>query len=134
MSENPQIPVGKGKKLRGGSRTGAGRKPLPTHQKKEQFNVSLPPGDAIALKILIPSATERNELIKKWVRAYVINHGESDRLLAQSPLAAELLTYLEATDAPEHLRDRLESLIVQRDSDEVKIGEGVTKVGTSYIA
>lgn len=127
MSENLQSPVGKEKKPRGGSRTGAGRKPLPTHQKKEQFNVTLPPGDAIALKILIPSATERNELIKKWVRAYVINHGESDRLLAQSPLAAELLTYLEATDAPEHLRDRLESLIVQRISDEVKIAEGVIK-------
>ena len=61
------------------------------------------------------------------MRAYTIAGGESDRLLAQSPLAAELLAYLEATDAPEHLRDRLESLIVQRDSDEVKIGEGVTK-------
>ena len=133
MSENLQTPVSKGKKLRGGSRTGAGRKPLPTHQKKEQFNVSLPPGDVIALKILIPSATERNELIKKWVRAYVIFGGESDRLLAQSPLAAELMAYLEATDAPEHLRDRLESLIVQRASDEIKIAEGVVQVGDSLI-
>lgn len=50
-----------------------------------------------------------------------------DRLLAQSPLAAELLTYLEATDAPEELRDRLESLMVQRASDEVKIATGVIR-------
>jgi hypothetical protein len=46
------------------------------------------------------------------MRAYVVAGGESDRLLAQSPLATELLAYLEATDAPEDLHDRLKSLIL----------------------
>jgi hypothetical protein len=135
MSENLQSPVSKEKKPRGGSRTGAGRKPLPTHQKKEQFNVSLPPGDAIALKILIPSATERNELIKKWVRAYVINHGESDRLLAQSPLAAELLTYLETQSTPEaeSLAEKLQSLVVTRELDELRVEGAIELPSGAYI-
>ena len=133
MSENLQTPVSKGKKLRGGSRTGAGRKPLPTHQKKEQFNVSLPPGDVIALKILIPSATERNELIKKWVRAYVIAGGESDRLLMQSSVAVEVLAYLESTDAPQELIDKVESAIVARVVDDAKIAERVSQVGESFV-
>jgi hypothetical protein len=46
------------------------------------------------------------------MRAYVVAGGESDRLLAQSPLATELLAHLESTDAPESLRDRLKSLIL----------------------
>lgn len=60
---------------------------------------------------------ERHKLIQNWIRIYSIAGGESDRFLAQSPLAAELLAYLEATDAPDHLRDHLKSLIVQRASD-----------------
>jgi hypothetical protein len=43
-----------------------------------------------------------------------------------------LLDYLEATDAPEELRDKLESLMAARDSDEVRIAEGVVRVGDSY--
>jgi hypothetical protein len=124
MTKNLERSPGKKAMPRGRS---GGRNPLPENQKKEQICVYLPVGDVIALKILIPLAKERNNLIKGWVRAYIINHGESDRLLAQSPLAAELLAYLEATDAPEQLRDRLESLIVQRASDEDRLATGVIK-------
>ena len=76
---------------------------------------------------LVPAAADRNKLYTQWMRAYIIAGGETDRLLAQSPLAAKLLTYLEATDAPGELRDQLESLIVQQASDKVKIAAGVIK-------
>jgi hypothetical protein len=75
--------------------------------------------------LLIPVAADRSNLILSWVRAYTVAGGEGDRLLVQSPLATELLTYLEVTGAPEDLRDRLESLIVQRVSDEAKLEQGV---------
>lgn len=66
------------------------------------------------LQNLVPEPSERNRLITSWGRAYLINNGESDRLLAQSSVAAELAAYLEATDAPQDLRDKLESLVVAR--------------------
>lgn len=113
---------------------GAGRKSLPTHQKKEQFNVSLPPGDAIALKILIPSASERNDLIKEWVRAYLVARGKSDRLFAQSPTLLKAIRWIESQPEPdEELLDELHSLLVTRESDEMKIADGVTQVGDSLI-
>lgn len=110
-----------------------GRAALTDDEKREQANFYLPRWLLAAFKKLIPAAADRTNLLTSWVRAYVIAGGESDRLLAQSPLAAELLAYLEATDAPEHLRDQLESLILQRASDEIKIAEGVVQVGDSLI-
>lgn len=81
----------------------------------------------------MPVAADRSNLILSWVRTYVVANGESDRLLAQSSVAGEILNYLEAADAPQELIDKLESVIVARLSDEVKITEGVVQVGDSYI-
>ena len=111
-----------------------GRKPVYSEKNKPaQANLYLPAGDLDNFCELVPATADRNKLVTQWVRAYTIAKGDTDRLLAQSPLAAELIAYLEATDAPEELRDRLESLIVQRASDEVKIAEGVAQVGESFI-
>ena len=106
---------------------GGRKQAVSEEDRKEQANLWLPRWLNRALRELVPVGADRNNLLAGWVRAYVISGDETDRLLAQSPLAVELLTYLEATDAPEHLRDRLESLIVQRASDEVKIADGVIK-------
>lgn len=133
MKNSSDALTGKGStKKRPRGRSG-GRVPLPKEEKAETLYTSLPRWLLEAFKKLVPRGIDRSKLIISWVRAYTIANGESDRLLAQSPLAAELMAYLEATDAPEHLRDRLESLIVQRVSDEVKIAEGVVQVGESFI-
>lgn len=112
-----------------------GRISLLPEDKRELAQFYLPRWLLEAFKELMPVSGDRSNLILSWVRAYVVANGESDRLLAQSSLAAELFTYLEATDAPEELRDRLESLMVQRASDEVKIAAGVirTKNGTYIV-
>lgn len=98
-----------------------------------QTNLYIPASDFENFCELVPETAARNELATGWVRGYVTARGETDRLLAQSPTALKLLACLEATDAPEELRDELESLIVRRDSDEVKIAEGVAQVGESFI-
>lgn len=118
------------KKPRG---TKGGRKPLRKEEKAETLYTSLPRWLLEAFKKLVPRGIDRSKLIITWVRAYVAVGGETDRLLAQSSTALKLMAYLEATDAPEELRDELESLIVQRDSDEIKIAEGVAQVGESFI-
>lgn len=118
---------------RGGYREGARRPELPKRLKREKQIISFQAGDFAYFVAVMGSVKAAKKRIEEWVRAYPMARGETDRLLAQSPLAAELLTYLEATDAPEHLRDRLESLIVQRASDEIKIAEGVAQVGDSLI-
>ncbi|MEG4419374.1 hypothetical protein QUA70_12295 [Microcoleus sp. LAD1_D5] len=110
-----------------------GRTALPDDEKREQANFYLPRWLLEAFKKLIPAAADRSNLILVWVRTYVINNGESDRLLAQSSLVTKILNYLEATDAPQELIDELESVIVARASDEVKIAEGVTRVGDSFV-
>jgi hypothetical protein len=102
-----------------------GRIPLSPKDKRELAYFYLPHALLEAFKLLIPVAADRSNLILSWVRAYTVAGGEGDRLLVQSPLATELLTYLEVTGAPEDLRDRLESLIVQRVSDEAKLEQGV---------
>ena len=117
------------KSAKGGSRKGSGRPRKPAGATKIQWWVYPTEKEFEDFKAVGGTA----EQVVTWIRAYPMARGESDRLLAQSPLAAELLTYLEATDAPEHLRDRLESLIVQRASDEIKIAEGVVQVGDSLI-
>lgn len=122
ISKEPKKPRGRN----------GGRIPLSPEKKRELAYFYLPRWLLEAFKVLIPVAADRSNLVTDWVRAYVITNGESDRLLAQSPLAAELLSYLEATDAPEDLRDRLESLIVQRASDEARM-EGAAKIGNTWI-
>ena len=117
----------RGKHRGGGSRKNAGRKPMPASEKPINIDGYVATEIIEEFRKLVPAAADRNKLYTQWMRSYVIAGGETDRLLAQSPLAAELLAYLETTDAPEHLRDRLESLIVQRASDEVKIAAGVIK-------
>lgn len=111
-----------------------GRKPLPPAERAMQANIYLQAGLLENLQNLLPVAADRNKLFADWARAYVINNGESDRLLAQSPLSAKLAAYLEATDAPQELRDELESLMVARASDEVKIeGETIATKNGAYI-
>ncbi len=103
----------------GGSRTGAGRKQLPENEKSVRATFQINNGIWKYFCSQICDPAERHRLIGDWIRTYMIAGGESDRLLAQSPLATELLAYLESTDAPKSLRDRLESLIAQQASDEV---------------
>lgn len=112
---------------RGGYRKGARRPELPKRLKREKQIISFQAGDFAYFVAVVGSVDAAKKQIEQWVRTYPMARGESDRLLAQSPLAAELLTYLEATDAPEHLRDRLESLIVQRASDEDRLATEVIK-------
>lgn len=110
-----------------------GRVALPPEEKRELGYFYLPRWLLEAFKILVPAATDRSNLILSWVRAYVVANGESDRLLAQSSVAGEILSYLETTEAPQELIDKLESAIVVRASDDVKIAEGVVQVGESFV-
>jgi hypothetical protein len=107
----------RGKHRGGGRRKNSGRKPMPLNKKPINIDGYVATEVVEGFRGLVPAAADRNRLYTQWMRAYAVAGGETDRLLTQSPLATELLTYLEATDAPEDLRDRLESLIVQRTSD-----------------
>lgn len=129
-----------------------GRIPLSPEEKRVLAYFYLPRWLLEAFKELIPVAADRSNLIFSWVRAYTNTGGKTDCLLGQpllatcaknlpfcpscgrtdcllvqSPLAAELLAYLEATDAPKDLCDQLELLIMQQKSDEVKIVDGVVR-------
>ncbi|MEG4484827.1 hypothetical protein [Microcoleus sp. D2_18a_B4] len=110
-----------------------GRIPLPEEEKAETLYVSLPRWLLEAFKKLVPRGIDRSKLIINWVRAYAVAGGESDRLLMQSSVAVEVLGYLEATNAPQELIDKVESAIVARVFDDVRIAEGVTQVGDSFI-
>lgn len=90
-----------------------GRISLSPEEKRELAQFYLPRWLLEAFKELMPVAADRSNLILSWVRAYVVANGESDRLLAQSSVAGEILSYLEAADAPQELIDKLESLKVQ---------------------
>jgi len=111
----------------GGRRKGAGTKPKPEQDKKVQTNLHVSLWIWDIFLALVPKSGDRSLLIEKWIRAYVIS-GESDRLLSESPLAIEILNYLEANDAPEELVKELESLLVARASDEVRIESGVVEI------
>jgi hypothetical protein len=89
--------------------------------------ISFQAGDFADFVAIMGSVVAAKKQIERWVRAYPIVRGETDRLITQSPLAAELLAYLEATNAPENLRDWVESLIVQRESDEGKLAESAVE-------
>lgn len=125
MTDNLELM--RGKHRGGGSRKNAGRKPMPASEKPINIDGYVATEIIEGFRKSVPAAADRNRLYTQWMRAYVIAGGKTDRLLAQSLLAAELLRHLEVTDAPEELRDRLESLMVQRVSDEVKITAGVIK-------
>lgn len=96
---------------RGGHRKGARRPQIPKRLKREKQTISFQAGDFAYFVAVMGSVEAAKKQIEEWVRAYPMARSETDRLLAQSPLAAELLAYLEVTDAPESLCDRLESLI-----------------------
>ena len=108
----------------GGSH-GGGRKPKHENEKTVKATFQINNGDWKYFCALVGESAERHRLIQNWIHIYSIAGGESDHLLAQSPLAVELLNYLEATDGPEELRDKLESLIVARDFGEARIAGGV---------
>jgi hypothetical protein len=110
---------------RGGYRKGARRPELPKRLKREKQVISFQAGDFADFVAAMGSLVTAKKQIEQWVRAYPITCGETDHLLTQPLLAAELLTYLEATDAPGHLQDQLKLLIVQRKSDEVKVADRV---------
>jgi hypothetical protein len=112
---------------RGGCRRGAGRPEIPQRLKREKQVISFQAGEFADFVATVGSISTAKKQIEQWVQAYPMVRGETDRLLAQSPLAVELLAYLEVTDAPEHLRAWLESLIVQRISNEVRVAEGTVK-------
>jgi hypothetical protein len=97
---------------RGGYREGARRPALPKRLKREKQIISFQAGDFACFVAVLGSVEAAKKQIEQWVRAYPLARGETDRLLAQSPLVVELLNYLEVTDAPEELRDKLESLMV----------------------
>src|SRR4028118_1289267 len=99
---------------RGGYRKGAGRPELQKRLKREKQVINFQAGDFADFVAVMGSLAAAKKQIEQWVRTYPITRGETDRLLAQSPLTAELLAYLETTDAPKNLRDQLKSLIVQR--------------------
>lgn len=130
MTKSLKALPGKVSKPRG--RNG-GRKPAPESERKVQANIWLPRWLNEGLRVLLPTGEDRNNLVASWVRAYLINHGESDRLLMQSSVAVEILAYLESTDAPQELIDKVESAIVARVFDDAKIAEGVSQVGESFI-
>ena len=115
---------------KGGPRKGSGRPKKPAGATKIQWWVYPTEKELEDFKAVGGTA----EQVVNWIRAYPMARGETDRLLAQSPLSAELAAYLAATDAPQELQDKLESLMVQREGGELKIGEGVISVGDSYIA
>ena len=123
----------RGKHRSGGSRKNAGRKPMPASEKPINIDGYVATEIIEGFRKLVPAAADRNKLYTQWVRAYVVAGGESDRLLAQSSVAGEILNYLEASEAPQHLIDKLESAIVTRLCDEVKITKGVVQVGDSYV-
>lgn len=107
-----------------------GRPPL-RHGRKTKTNLLIEETAWQQLCRIVPNSTERNNLATKWTRAYIsdpdcdtANATLRERLLSQAPLAIKLLNHLEATNAPEELIEELESLLIARASDEVRIESG----------
>jgi hypothetical protein len=121
---------------RGGYREGARRPKLPNIVKREKHVISFQAGEFAYFVVVMGSVEAAKKQIEQWVRAYPMARGETDHLLAQSPLAAELLTYLEAQSTPEskNLAEKLQSLVVVRELNELR-AEGVIELpGGAYIA
>ena len=121
---------------RGGHREGARRPELPKRLKREKQVISFRAGEFAYFVAAMGSVEAAKKQIEQWVQAYPIARGETDHLLAQSPLAARLLNYLEAIGTPESedYAEELLSLIVAREWDEAKLVDGAIKLkGDSYI-
>ncbi len=120
---------------RGGYRKGARRPELPKRLKREKQVISFQAGDFAYFVAVMGSVEAAKKQIEQWVRAYPMACGETDRLLAQSPLAAELLTYLEMQSTPEaeSLADKLQSLVVVRELDELRVEGAIELPGGAYI-
>ncbi len=112
---------------RGGYRKGARRPKLDEKLKRVKYIISLQAGRIADFETATGDAETAKKQIEAWVCAYTVASNETDRLLAASPTAIKLLRYLKATNAPDELREELESLIVQQVSDKVNIGDGVIK-------
>ena len=120
---------------RGGYRKGARRPELPKRLKREKQIISFQAGDFAYFVAVMGSVVAAKKQIEQWVRAYPMARGETDRLLAQSPLAAELLTYLETQNTPEaeSLAEKLQGLVVNRELDELRAEGAIELPGGSYI-
>ena len=119
------------KPVKGGRRKGSGRKRKPDGQKKIQWWVYLREEEVEKFG----AAGGTREQVAGWVRAYPMARGETDRLLAQSPLVAKLLTYLEAQNTPkaEELAEKLLTLVVMRELDDLRIEGAIELPGGAYI-
>lgn len=110
-----------------------GRKPITPNRKPTQANIQVPLEELEAFRAIAPTATERNQLVCQWMRAYTIAGGESDRLFSQSPTIGKILGHLEATNAPDDLIDEVFTLIVRHTFDELQINTEITRIGDSFI-
>jgi hypothetical protein len=120
---------------RGGYRKGARRPELPKRLKREKQIISFQAGDFAYFVAVMGSIEAAKKQIEQWVRAYPMARGETDRLLAQSPIAAELLNYLEAQNTPEaeSLAEKLQSLVVTRELDELRDDGAIELSSGAYI-
>jgi hypothetical protein len=120
---------------RGGYRKGARRPELPKRLKREKQIISFQAEDFAYFVAVMGSVEAAKKQIEQWVRAYPMARGETDRLLAQSPLVAELLTYLETQNTPEaeSLSEKLQSLVVTRELDELRVEGAIELPGGAYI-
>ncbi len=111
---------------RGGYRKGARRPKLEEKLKRVKYIVSLQAGQVADFEAATGGSEAAKKQIEQWVRVYTIARGGTDRLLAQSATALKLLAYLKATNGPDELRKELESLIMQRTLDEVRVANEAT--------
>jgi hypothetical protein len=120
---------------RGGYRKGSRRPKLPKRLKREKQIISFQAGDFAYFVAVMGSVGAAKKQIEQWVRAYPMARSETDRLLAQSPVAAELLTYLETQSTPEaeSLAEKLQSLVVNRELDELRVEGVINLPGGAYI-
>lgn len=115
---------------RGGKREGSGRPRFPDTERKIQWWIYLKQSELAAFEAI--GGTRKQ--VADWIRCYPMARGETDRLLAQAPITGRLLNFLEGLGTPdsEALAEELFGLIVNRDSDEIRIIEG-EKAGDSWI-
>lgn len=122
---------------RGGYREGARRPELPKRLKREKQTISFQVGDFAYFVAVMGSVGAAKKQIEDWVRAYPMARGETDRLLTQSPLASEILSYLETQEdsaKAQELADKLQLLIVNRELDELRAEGAIAQLpGGAYI-
>ena len=118
------------KSQRGGKRKGSGRPKSPDTERKIQWWIYLKQSELAAFEAI--GGTRKQ--VADWIRCYPMARSETDRLLAQASIASRLLNFLEGLGTPESeaLTEELFGLIVNRNSDEVRVLEG-EKAGDSWI-